>query len=214
MGIFKKIIEVFRKIVIGYVFYTFPLTLIAFFIIPKPPTLPEITDDFLQNVIYSSTLYSIALNQILLWILISWLFSISMLFSMNNREIFLKKLSGIKERDEREVQIVGKSMRVSYLTTMTILLFLLFLSIFDVHFSIKPLDNVELGQPSKSMGFSAGVGYSIINSWAIVTEKEGYDYFFEYHGLPLSTPTLILILLLWQIVSFRVVSRRTLKVPD
>ena len=126
----------------------------------------------------------------------------------------MKKLSGIKERDEREVQIVGKALRASYLTSLTILLFLLFLSIFDVQVSIKPVDNVEPGQPSKELSFGAGVGYKILNSWAIITEKEGYDYFFEYHGLPLSTPTLILILLVWQIVSYRFVSRRALKVPD
>ena len=216
MGIFKKTIEIFRKIVIGYVFYTFPVTLIAFVIIPRPQPLSSLAEGmkFLHDVILSNTLYSVALAQLLIWILTSWFLSISMFFSKSSRETVLKRLSGIKERDEREVQIVGKSMRASYLTTMTILLFLLFLSIFDVHVSIKTLDNVEPGQPSKSMGFSAGVGYTIINSWAIITEKEGYDYFFEYHGLPLSPPTLILILLVWQIVSFRIVSRRALKVPD
>ena len=82
MGIFKKISEIFRKIVIGYVFYTFPLTLIGFVIIPKPqmPAIPAELMNYVQDVIYSNTLYSIAFAQIVLWILISWLFSISMFF--------------------------------------------------------------------------------------------------------------------------------------
>jgi hypothetical protein len=214
MGIFKKIIEVFRKIVIGYVFYTFPLTLIAFVIIPKPPMPAKFEEvmNYIQKAVSSSTLYSIALDQILLWMLISWLFSISMFFSKNNREIFLKKLSGIKERDEREVQIVGKSMRASYLTTMTILLTFLFLSIFYMEVAVNSADTVESG---KERGYySVGIWYNPITPWAISTEKEGYDSFFGYYGLPISPPTLILILLLWQIVSFRIVSRRALKVPE
>lgn len=214
MGILKKIIEIFRKIVIGYIFYTFPLTLIAFFIIPKPqgPAEYEEVLNYILNAISSSTVYRIAFAQFVLWILISWLFSISMLFSRNNREIFLKKLSGIKERDEREVQIVGKSMRASYLTTMTILLSFLFLSIFSMEVAVNSADTIESGQSRGYWG--VGFAYNPINPWAITTQKEGYDSYFSYHGLPISPPTLILILLVWQIVSFRVVSRRALKVPD
>jgi len=214
MGILKKIIEIFRRIVIGYIFYTFPLTLIAFVIVPKPQGPAEFDEvvNYILNAISSSTLYRIAFAQFVLWILISWLFSISMLFSRNNREIFLKKLSGIKERDEREVQIVGKSMRASYLTTMTILLTFLFLSIFRLEVAANSANTVESSQERGY--YSIGIWYNPITPWAISTQKEGYDSFFGYYALPISPPTLILLLLLWQIVSFRFVSRRALKVPD
>ena len=214
MGILKKIIEIFRKIVIGYVYYTFPLTLIAFFIIPKPqgPAKSEEVVNYILNAISSSTLYRIAFAQFVLWILISWLFSITMFFSRNNREIFLKKLSGIKERDEREIQIVGKALRTSYLTTMTILLSLLFLSMFHFEVAVNSADTIESGQERGYWG--VGLAYNPINPWAITTQKEGYDSYFSYYGLPISPPSLILLLLIWQIVSFRVVSRRALKVPD
>jgi hypothetical protein len=216
MGTFKKMIEIFRKIVIGYVFYTFILTVIGFFIFPEPPQShsPDEFLNFVYDVVLSNTPYKIVVAQIFIWTLTSWFLSISMFFSKNTRLIVLKKLSGIKERDEREVQIVGKASRAGYLTTMTILLFLLFLSVFSVCVSVKQDDNVEPGQPRGTLGITAGIGYEIFNSWAIITEKEGYDSYFEYNGLPLSTPTLILLLLVWQIVSYRFVSLRALKVPD
>ena len=213
MGIFKKIIEIFRKIVIGYIFYTFPLTLLGCVIIAKyTQGNPE---EFLQEPYYAAFLNNliyIAMAQFGIWTLISLLFSITMFFSRNNREIFLKRLSGIKERDEREVQIVGKALRVSYLSTMTILLFLLFISLFYVEYNIKSADNVELGQQRSSLAF--GVEFSFLYPHGLVKQREGYDYFFSYRGLPLPTHTVILLLLVWQIVSYRFVSRRALKVPD
>ena len=57
MKIFKKIIEVFRKIVIGYIFYTFPLTLLGCVIIAKyTQGNPE---EFLQQPYYDVFLNNI-----------------------------------------------------------------------------------------------------------------------------------------------------------
>ena len=73
MGILKKILEIFRKIVIGYIFYTFPLSLIGFLIIPGPPgTATEFEEvvNHVLNAVSSNTLYGIAFTQIILWILI------------------------------------------------------------------------------------------------------------------------------------------------
>ena len=215
MGIFKKIAEIFRKIVIGYVFYTSVLTLIAFIIIPEPQ--PGSTDEIMNyvfNVILSSPLYSAALVQIIIWNLTSLILSISMFFFRNTREIVLKKLSGIKERDEREVQIVGKALRASYLGTMTILLFILFMSLIKVEVYIKPINNAEPDKPHHSMTINAGIGNEIINPKAIITKKKGYTSYFLYGDIPFSSSGLILILLIWQIISFRIVSRRASKVPE
>lgn len=221
MVIFNKIAKTFRKIVIGYVFYTFPATLIGFFILAKYVDASPSYGVFLKILIY------IAMAQFAIWTLVSLLFSISMFFSKNNREIFLKKLSGIKERDEREVQIAGKALRANYLSTMTILLFLLFISLFHMEFSVKSADNVEPDKPPNSLSLrigyhfldsnetlSIGFEYHFLDSDAIITQSEGYDDFFKFHGIPVSTSGLILILLIWQIVSYRYISKRSLKMPD
>ena len=216
MGIFKKIAEIFRKIIIGYVYYSFPLTVIAFMICGKylaPYLKSDPSFQWEQNYgILLNTLIHISIAQALIWIPMSLLFVITLFFSRKNRESFFKMLSGIKERDEREVQIVGKALRVSYLSTMTILLFLLFISLFYVEYNIKSADNVELGQQRSSLAF--GVEFSFLYPHGLVKQREGYDYFFSYRGLPLPTHTVILLLLVWQIVSYRFVSRRALRVPD
>jgi hypothetical protein len=147
------------------------------------------------------------------WTLTSLILTISMFFSKNNRDAFLKKLSGIKERDEREVQIVGKALKSSYLTTMTILLFLLLISLFNVRVFKKSVHNVEQGQPRGAVILS--IGFKVLNSEAaIVTQKEGYDLYFDLNVIPISPSTLILLLMLWQIVSYRFVAWRLSKVPD
>ena len=126
MDTFRKVVDISRKIVIGYVFYTFLLTLMAFVILPKLQT--KSTAE-VMDLILSNPIYTVAVVQIFIWSLTSCFLSFFMFFSKNTREILVKKLSGIKERDEREVQIVGKAFRASYLGTMTILLFVLFISL-------------------------------------------------------------------------------------
>lgn len=213
MKILKKISEIFRKIVIGYVFYTFILTLIAFVILPKPQSPFPAEPMNYVSIIFSSPLYIAATVQIFIWTLTSLILSVSMFFLRNTREIFIKKLSGIKERDEREVQIVGKALRASYLSAMTILLFLLFMSLIKVEVYEK-LDVNAKPPHNKYIAISADIRPEVFNSKAVITQKEGYISYFLYSDIPFSTSGLILILLVWQIVSFRVVSRRALKVPD
>ena len=213
MGIFKKITEIFRKIVIGYVYYTFPLTLIGFFILAK--YIKDDPQEFLMQPYYGAflnTLIYISMAQFIIWTVISLLFSISMFFSRNNRESFLKKLSGIKERDEREIQAVGKALRASYLSTMTILIFILFMSLFWIQYYKKSPDNLEPGEYPRALSY--GAGFTFLESEAIFTHWKGYDVFLYYRKFPVSTSGVILILIVWQIVSFRIVSRRALKVPD
>lgn len=218
MGIFNKVIEIFRKIVIGYVFYTFPLTLMVFLILPyfakgKQELIGWLTLPYYG--VFINTLARIAIYQFVIWIMVSLLFSITMFFSKNNREIFIRRLSGLsglKERDEREVQIIGKALRTSYLSTITILLFLLFVSLFYVQYHTKSDDNPERGKYPSALFINTG--FPFLDSKAFVTQKEGYDVFLEFDSLPLSKSGLILILLVWQIVSFRIVSRRALKLPD
>ena len=108
--------NLFKKIVIGFVFYTFPLAIVGFLIIGlyENSIIPSINGLYLLSLVHAA-----------FWILITFLLTIAMFFSKKLRNDVLSKLSGMKERDEREVQIVGKALKSTYLSTMTILLFLL-----------------------------------------------------------------------------------------
>ena len=211
MEILKKIADRSRKIITGYVYYSFPLTLMGFFIFNKYKI--DEPSKFLQPSygVFLNTLIQIAGVQVFTWILISLLFSVTLFFSSNNREIFLKKLSGIKERDEREVQIVSKALRASYLSTMTILVFMFFIYLISVKVEVN--DKVGAGEHHGSITYSAGIEYRLVYPGAITTQKEGYDFFFKNRWTPLTLPVLILILLIWQIVSLKIVARKLSKLP-
>ncbi len=186
----------FIKIVIGYVFYTFPLTLAGY---------------VFYFVFFPNPLINLLGVQAFIWTLTSLCLSISLFFSEKIRGVVLKKLSGIKERDEREVQIMGRALKSSYLTTMTILFFLLFISLFHGEVGKYSSENVESGQHTGSYAF--GVSLRLLDKDALITQKEGYDFFYQYNNIPISAQSLIIILLLWQIVSYRYVSRKSFKLP-
>jgi hypothetical protein len=95
---------------------------------------------------------------------------------------------------------------------MTILVFILFMSLFSIQYYKKSPDNLEPGELPRSLSYSAG--FDFFEPEAIITHWEGYDVIFYYRKFPVSTSGVILILIVWQIVSFRIVSRRALKVPD
>ena len=217
MGIFKKIAEIFRKIIIGYVYYSFPLTVIAFMICGKylaPYLKSDPSFQWEQNYgILLNTLIHISIAQALIWIPMSLLFVITLFFSRKNRESFFKMLSGIKERDEREVQIVGKALRASYLTTMTIILFMFFISFLSVEISIKPADNVETGKSHRIISSSLGIEHQLTYPGTEYIRKEGNNLIIQHLAMPVTPPALFLILLLWQIVSFKIVSRKLFKQP-
>ncbi len=192
--------KIFKKIIIGFVFYTFPLATVGFLII-----------GLYENSIIPHTggLELCTLVPAAFWTLITFFLTIAMFFSKRLRNDVLSKLSGIKERDEREVQIVGKALKSTYLSTMTILLFLLIISLFNIYIEKKSVDSIEPGQPRNTVMIH--MGFNIIDHNAVITQKEGCDEYFEINDLPISSSALIFILMLWQIFSYRHVSRRTMK---
>ena len=195
--------KIFKKTVIGIVFYTFPLAIIGFLII-------GIYEN--NNTPYLSGFYLFSLVYALFWTLVTLFLTIGMFFSGRLRTDVLSKLSGMKERDEREVQIVGRALKSTYLSTMTILLFLLTISLFNIHFEKKSLDSIEPGQLRNSV--SIYLGFDIIDNNNVITQKEGYDEYFELNDLPISSSTLIILLILWQIFSYRHITRRAFKLHN
>jgi hypothetical protein len=195
--------KIFKKIVIGIVFHTFPLALVGFLVIGlyESSIIPYIDGLDLYTLVPAA-----------FWTLITFLLTIAMFFSRRLRNDVLAKLSGMKERDEREVQIVGKALKSTYLSTMTILLFLLIISLFDIHVEKKSVDSVEPGQLRNSG--SIHLGFDIIDHNAVITQKEGYDEYFDLNDLPISSSTLIILLILWQIFSYRHVTQKALRLPE
>ena len=199
--------NLFKKIVIGITFYTFPLAIVAFLII-------GLIESNAIPYLGGTDLLTLGLWPALFWTLITLFLTIAMFFSKKLRNDVLTKLSGIKERDEREVQIVGRALKSTYLSTMTILLFLLIISLFNIQVEKKSVDNVDPAQKYNSKMIMIHLGFDIIDHNAVITQKEGSDEYFEINDLPISSSTLIILLILWQIFSYRHITQKALRLPE
>jgi hypothetical protein len=116
----------------------------------------------------------------------------------------------MRERDEREALLTGKATRTTFLTSLAILIFLFCLSCFQVSIYRVPPERAVDGRT----GFiSLGVGFNLLEHIAQDTPEhlaEKKDIF-SYTGLPVSSTTVILILILWQIISYNFLMYRLTK---
>lgn len=150
--------------------------------------------------------------EILAWNLMIWfaglfLFFILLVLYPSARDQVLKRVANIKERDEREQFITGKASRTAFISTLSILSLLLFLSIFQVEVRRLPEDQIVDG---KTKALSIGMKFELFDDpkseWAL----EGTSLF-ESKDIPLSKTGIILMALIWLIASFNLSARREMR---
>lgn len=144
------------------------------------------------------------------WIVLAVYLSVRLMLSEPFREHALSRITFLRERDEREVLLTGRATKATFLTTLAILIFLFCLSCFQVSIYRVPQDKAVDGKT----GFvTLGLGFSLLqhdkqDRPADTIPKEDI---FTYRGLPISSETIILILILWQILSYNYSMRRLIK---
>ncbi|MFA5182758.1 MAG: hypothetical protein WC405_15680 [Syntrophales bacterium] len=144
------------------------------------------------------------------WMTFAIYLSVRLMVSGPFREQVIAKITFMRERDEREVILTGKAMKATFLTSLAILIFLFCLSCFQVSIYRVPQDKAVDGKT----GFvTLGLGFSLLqhdkqDRPADTIPKEDI---FTYRGLPISSETIILILILWQIFSYNYSMRRLIK---
>lgn len=143
------------------------------------------------------------------WMTLSIYLSIRLMISEYFREKVLAKLTFIKERDEREVQLTGKAAKTTLLTTLAILIFLFFLSCFQVSVSKLPPEQAIEG---KTKTLSLGLNFNILEYQQEKTKEDTLgEEIIAYNGLPISSSTVIMGLIIWQIVAYNYTMRRQMK---
>jgi hypothetical protein len=126
------------------------------------------------------------------------------------RDQVIARITFMRERDEREALLTGKATRTTFLTSLAILIFLFCLSCFQVSiYRIPPEKAID----GKTGVISLGLGFSLLENTKQdrtrdITEKRDI---FSYTGLPVSSTTVILILIGWQIISYNYLMRRLTK---
>ena len=141
----------------------------------------------------------------MIWIVISFYLLTKMVIRPDFREIILKRISGIKERDEREKIISGEAAKFSFLSTLAILFFTLFLSLIQIQIGKYPS---EMKKEGKNGYITIGVNIDPMAIQKTTVKEENQLEIFKYSGFPLSTSLLILIIILWQFGSYKYILRR------
>ena len=126
------------------------------------------------------------------------------------RDQVIARLTFMRERDEREALLTGKATRTTFLTSLAILIFLFCLSCFQVSIYRVPPERAVDG---KTGIISLGLGFNLLehtkqDSPKNIAEKKDI---FSYTGLPVSSTTVILILIGWKIIAYNYSMRRLTK---
>ena len=145
-----------------------------------------------------------------LWMSLSLYLSVRLMVSGPFRDQVLAKLTFIRERDERESILTGKATRTTFLTSLAILIFLFCLSCFQVSIYRLPPERAVDG---KTGIVSLGLGFNFLDHSKQDKPRETIEKkdIFSYTGLPVSSTTVILMLIGWQIISYNYSMRRLTK---
>lgn len=145
-----------------------------------------------------------------IWMTLSLYLSFRLIVSSPFRDQVLAKLTFIRERDERESILTGQAARTTFLTTLAVLILLLCLSCFQISVYRVPPEKAVDGKT----GFvTLGLGFDLWGQSEQHGSKDTIEAknFFSYTGLPVSTTTVILLLIAWQIIFYNYSMRRLVK---
>jgi hypothetical protein len=146
-----------------------------------------------------------------LWIALAVYLSVRLMLSWSFREKVLTKLTFMKERDEREVALTGKASKATLLMSIAVLVFLFFLSCFQVSvFRVPPEKAIQGKTGMVTLGFRLNLleGSKERETGAAHMQKTNI---FSYTGLPISSTAVILLLIAWQIALYNYTIRRQAK---
>ncbi len=147
------------------------------------------------------TLWTILDCTLLLWIFSLFYLVVKMVLTKSLRDAILIKFAGMKERDERESYISGEAAKFSVLSTMAVMVLLLFFSL--LMFYVK-VENKNSGLNKHLGTLQVGFNFNPLKEESLASEPPaGEVRTAKYSGIPLSDSIVIMILLIWQIGSYR-----------
>jgi hypothetical protein len=169
-------------------------------------SLGEISHDFGCNRIVNGSAGLV----FALWMVLSVYLSVRLIVSGPFRDQVIAKITFIRERDEREVILTGKATKITFLTSLAFLILLFFLSCFQVSVYRVPQENAVDG---KTGFITLGFGFDLLQRARQDRPEDRIQKkdIFSYRGLPLSSTTIILMLIIWEIVSYNYSMRQLMK---
>ncbi len=163
-----------------------------------------------ESVITKSDSFFVrALWEVLAWHLMTWfavfiLFLVSLVVIPEARENTLVRLANIKERDEREEFVTGRAAKSAYISGLSVLLLLLFFSMFQLQITRLPADQAIKG---KTGTLNLGMHFNLIDDSKVENAPSG-KVLFETKDIPLSKSGILLTLIAWLILAFHIRARK------
>lgn len=188
--------RVLNNLIKKYVFFTSPfalLTLVAAAVLEDRPL----------STAGWETLWQVAQFNLLIWLMAVLCLISSLIFFENDRNRVLLKLAGIRERDERESFITGIASKSTFLSTIALLILLLFLSLIQLRIEALPTGGQGEGT---DISLSLGIGFG--SDEEAKSEEAAGEVLFDYNHLPLTQPVLLVLLILWQFAAYRYFAKR------
>jgi hypothetical protein len=145
-----------------------------------------------------------------LWMALSMYLCVRLLVSGPFRDQVIAKITFIRERDEREAILTGKAAKTAMLTSLAFLILLFCLSCFHVSvYRVPPEKAVE----GKTGFITLGLGFDLLKNGEQDRPEDRIQRqdIFSYRGLPVSGTTIILMLIVWQIISYNYSMRRLMR---
>jgi hypothetical protein len=157
-----------------------------------------------QPTFFTKFVWEVLSWNLILWFLVLVAYLILMVFKSEVREKTLKRLANLKERDEREQFITGRASRAAYISTLSLIICLLFFSIFSLNIYHVPESKAVNG---KTGTVSIGLSFNLLDQPKLDKSTEN-KIIFETRDIPVSKTAILLILLIWQLAAFNLAARR------
>jgi len=175
--------------VLKYLLFSFPLVLVVF---------------FASQIGFVGIVWEILAWHMILWFVMLIYALFALLFSPALRDGLLSKLARIKERDERESHIIGKSSRFTFFSTLALLVFFLFFATVNITMSRLPAEHSVNG---KKHELSIGLSYRIFENGHKEAQKTNV-IFSTQSSLPFTHQNMLVLIIIWHLGTFYYSSRR------
>ena len=153
-------------------------------------------------------LYEVLNWNLVIWFLVLLYFPFALIFSSQFRELILTTLAHIKERDERESFITGQASRFAFLSTLALLvLFLVFSTVF-IRYDRFPAGKSFNNHRNR---ISIDFNYKLFQLDAVKRTLEDGTVSWS-NSLPITRQGSILLLIIWQVLSYHYFARKKKKV--
>jgi hypothetical protein len=192
----------FSRWVQNYLLYVFPVVVVT--VIWSVLTNNQEGGPFLLRALWEVCSWSL-----IVWFVLLFIFMWMLVFHAETREQVIRRIANIKERDEREEIVTGKASRVTFVSSLSLLILLLFLSAFTLQLKKLPPEQVV---NDKHGLIALGFDFHFLDDAVKITNDQGLVI--EKKDIPLSKSAILLLAIFWQLASFRMYSRRLLHETD